>query len=57
MNDKVQMHKNPARNNAVWFVSNTLYYFEDRPGYRVSNVEQVLEKKDESIRLLARAVQ
>ena len=52
---KVARYKDPARNNAVWFVSNTLWYFEKVPGYDVSDIERVPEMKGESIWLVARA--
>lgn len=55
---RVGRYRNPARNNAVWFVSNTLYHLAklQRQGYEVSDVDAVPSMKGESLWLVARAV-
>lgn len=54
--EKVKGYGNPARNNEVWFVSNTLYHVTKLAGYEISDIKRVPEMKDESLWLVARAV-
>ena len=52
---KVKGYKDPARNNAVWFVSRALPHLEHDPSFRVSNTTDVPEMKDNAFWLIAHA--
>lgn len=53
--DKVRQYRDPARNNEIWFLSNTLFHLNKTAGFTVSDVGEVPEMKGRSFWLIARA--
>jgi hypothetical protein len=54
--DRVKQYADPQRNNAVWFLSNTLYHVGKDPAYELSDKEKVPEMADRTLWLVVRAV-
>lgn len=53
--EKIRTYQDQTRNNAVWFVSNTLSYLDKQDGFSISNVDEVPEMRGKALWLIARA--
>ena len=53
--EKIRTYQDQTRNNAVWFVSNTLSYLDKQEGFSISNVDEVPEMRGKTFWLIARS--